>query len=322
MLLEIVIVLLGLFFLIKGADLVIDNSSALAKKFGISPLVIGLTIVAFGTSFPELFVSIIAALNQNSSIVVGNVVGSNIANIALILGVAASIQRLRLKKSTVTREIPFMLFVSLLFIALCFKNGSFESEKNVISFFSGLILLIFFAIYLFFIVRLAQLDHESIEREFGKEIPKIKKSSLVLVFSIVIGFILVISGAELLVKGGIALARLFNVPEFVIAATMIAVGTSLPELATVIVAALKKEADIIVGNVVGSNIFNISLVLALTALIYPLKVDAEMWLSFFFMFLISLLLLPLTIEQRTIERREGLFLLSLYAIYLLILFFY
>lgn len=319
MLFEIVLVLLGLLFLTKGADFLVDGSSRIAKKFGISPLVIGLTVVAFGTSLPELFVNVIAALDQNSQIAVGNVVGSNIANIALILGVAATIQRLSLKKSTVTREIPFMLFVSMIFLALCFKNGFLAIGENVIGLAGGLLLLIFFLIYLFFIVRQAQLDHTT-ERQFAKELPKDGKSSPILILSILVGFVLLVAGAELLVKGGVAIAEIFGVPEFIIAATMIAVGTSLPELATVVVAALKREADIVVGNVVGSNIFNLSLVLGSAALIHPMTVNIDMWISFAFMFLLSLLLLPLTMDQKTIDRRQGLFLLGSYLVYLVIIF--
>lgn len=323
MLFEIIIVLLGFFLITKGADFLVDNSSSFARKHGISPLVIGLTIVAFGTSLPELFVNVVAALNQNSAIAVGNVIGSNIANIGLILGAAATIQVLRLKKSTVTMEIPFMLFVSMLFIALSFKNGFFEIGTNLIGLAGAIILLAFFLIYLFYIVKNAQAEHEKekrLDREFAKEIPKIKKPTLSLIFFIIVGFVFLVVGAELLVKGSISIARFFAVPEFIIAASMIAIGTSLPELATVIVAALKKEADIVVGNIVGSNIFNISLVIGISALIHPITILPEMFLSFGFMFFFSLMLLPLTIEQKIVGRKEGIFLLAIYLLYLAIIF--
>lgn len=317
---EIAMVLIGFLFLVKGANLLIDNSSGIARKYNISPLVIGLTIVALGTSLPELFVNVISALNQNSSIAIGNIVGSNIANIALVLGIVATLRKLSLKESTIIREIPFMIFVSILFIALSFKNSLFELQSNSIGFFGGLILLIFFAVYLFFIVRQAQLEHNAVEAEFTKKFSKTKKSITFLAFFVIAGLVLLIIGADFLVDGSIAIARIFNVPEFIIAVTMIAIGTSLPELATAIVAALKNEADIALGNIIGSNIFNIAFVIGITSIIHPLSVSPSMFLSFGFMFFTSLILLPLTINQKVIGRKEGLFLLAIYGLYLLILF--
>lgn len=319
MLFEIAMLLLGFFLLFKGAVFLVDNSCVLAKRYGISPLVIGLTIVAFGTSLPEFFVNIISAVTGNSSIGVGNVVGSNIANIGLILGLCATFQCLRLKQSTVVREIPFMIFVSLLFIALSFKSG-LMNDGSVIGFFGAFLLLAFFFIYLFFVVKSAQLEDKNVYNKFGKAFPLVKKSSKHLLALIVVGLFFLTIGADLLVKSTIAIARDFGVPEFFIAVTIIAFGTTLPELSISLAAVFKKEADLAVGNLIGSNIFNIALIIGVSALISPIAIDSSMWLSFAFMFFLSLILLPLTINQHKIKRREGLFLLALYGLYLLLLF--
>lgn len=311
--LEIVLYIVGgLIMLFVGAEGLIRGSSNLAIKIGITPLVVGLTVVAFGTSTPELVVSLKAALLGNSSISLGNVVGSNIANIALILGVAALIKPLDVHAKVIMREIPIMIGLSLLLI-LFLIDGE-------ISFIDGLILFIGLIVYVVVNVLMARKEKNSeVDLEF-KEGLKSKLGIPVSIILMIAGLGLLILGANLFVQGAVAIARLFNVSDAIIGLTIVAIGTSLPELITSIVAAYKNEADIAIGNVVGSNIFNILGILGITALIIPISSAGISYIDLGVMFLTALILLPLSKTGLKITRLEGALLLSGYAgfIYFLI----
>ncbi|HEX7358685.1 MAG TPA: calcium/sodium antiporter [Ignavibacteriaceae bacterium] len=311
--LEIVLFIVGgLVMLFVGAEGLIRGSSNLAIKIGITPLVVGLTVVAFGTSTPELVVSLKAALLGNSSISLGNVVGSNIANIALILGVAALIKPLDVHAKVIMREIPIMIGLSLLLI-LFLIDGE-------ISFIDGLILFIGLIVYVVVNVLMARKEKNSeVDLEF-KEGLKSKLGIPVSIILMIAGLGLLILGANLFVQGAVAIARLFNVSDAIIGLTIVAIGTSLPELITSIVAAYKNEADIAIGNVVGSNIFNILGILGITALIIPISSAGISYIDLGVMFLTALILLPLSKTGLKITRLEGALLLSGYAgfIYFLI----
>lgn len=306
---EIVLYLVGgLVTLFIGAEGLIRGSSNLAIKIGITPLVVGLTVVAFGTSTPELVVSLKAALLGNSSISLGNVVGSNIANIALILGVAAIIKPLDVHANVIMREIPIMIVITVLFLFLLIDGE--------LGFIDGLIFVIGLVIYLIVNVLLARKEkNPEVDSEFKKGL----KSKLGVPVSIVLmlaGLGLLILGANLFVQSAVAIAKMFNVSDAIIGLTIVAIGTSLPELITSIVASYKKEADIAIGNVVGSNIFNILGILGITALIIPISSVGLGYVDLGVMLFTAIILFPLSRTGFSISRFEGAILLVGYAGYI------
>lgn len=300
--------ILGLVSLFIGAEGLIRGSSALALKIGITPLVVGLTVVAFGTSTPELVVSLKAALIGNSSISLGNVVGSNIANIALILGIASVIRPLDVHANVIRREIPIMIGLSILLIILLIDGE--------LSFIDGLIFV--FGIITYTIVNISMARKEKnteVEKEF-KEGLKTKLGVPASIIFIVGGLGLMILGANLFVTSSISIAKTIGVSDAIIGLTIVAIGTSLPELITAIVASYKNESDIAIGNVVGSNIFNILGILGITSLVIPLSSEGISYIDFGVMLMTALILLPLSKTGFNISRLEGLFLLVGYILYL------
>ena len=291
-----------------GAEGLIRGSSNLAIKIGITPLVVGLTVVAFGTSTPELVVSLKAALLGNSSISLGNVVGSNIANIALILGVAALIRPLDVHAKVIMREIPIMIGISILLLLLLIDGE--------LGFIDGLIFVIGLIVYLVVNVLIARKEkNPEIDSEFSEGL-KSKLGVSVSVVLMIAGLGLLILGANLFVQSAVAIAKIFNVSDAIIGLTIVAIGTSLPELITSIVAAYKKEADIAIGNVVGSNIFNILGILGITALIIPISSVGISYLDLGVMLFAAIILFPLSRSGFSISRFEGALLLVGYAGYI------
>ena len=307
--LEIILYLVGgLIMLFIGAEGLIRGSSNLAIKIGITPLVVGLTVVAFGTSTPELVVSLKAALLGNSSISLGNVVGSNIANIALILGVAALIKPLDVHAKVIMREIPIMIGISLLLLLLLLDGE--------LGFIDGLVFVSGIITYTFINVWMARKEKSP---EVDKEFKDGLKSKLGIPVSIVLmiaGLGLLILGANLFVQSAVAIAKMFNVSDAIIGLTIVAIGTSLPELITSIVAAYKKEADIAIGNVVGSNVFNILGILGITALIIPISSVGISYIDLGVMLVTAIILFPLSRSGFSISRMEGALLLAGYAGYI------
>ena len=307
--LEIILYLVGgLIMLFIGAEGLIRGSSNLAIKIGITPLVVGLTVVAFGTSTPELVVSLKAALLGNSSISLGNVVGSNIANIALILGVAALIKPLDVHAKVIMREIPIMIGISLLLLLLLLDGE--------LGFIDGLVFVSGLITYTFVNVWMARKEKSP---EVVKEFKEGLKSKLGIPVSIVLmiaGLGLLILGANLFVQSAVAIAKMFNVSDAIIGLTIVAIGTSLPELITSIVAAYKKESDIAIGNVVGSNIFNILGILGITALIIPISSAGISYIDLGVMLFTAIILFPLSRSGFSISRMEGALLLAGYAGYI------
>ena len=291
-----------------GAEGLIRGSSNLAIKIGITPLVVGLTVVAFGTSMPELVVSLKAALLGNSSISLGNVVGSNIANIALILGVAALIRPLDVHAKVIMREIPIMIGISILLLLLLIDGE--------LGFLDGLIFVIGLIVYLVVNVLIARKEkNPEIDSEFSEGL----KSKLGIPVSIVLmiaGLGLLILGANLFVQSAVAIAKIFNVSDAIIGLTIVAIGTSLPELITSIVASYKKEADIAIGNVVGSNVFNILGILGITALIIPISSVGISYVDLGVMLFTAIILFPLSRTGFSISRFEGALLLAGYGGYI------
>lgn len=300
--------ILGLITLFIGAEGLIRGSSALALKIGITPLVVGLTVVAFGTSTPELVVSIKAAIIGNSSISLGNVIGSNIANIALILGIAALIRPLNVHANVIRREIPIMIGLSILLIILLIDGE--------LGFIDGLIFVFGIITYNIINVVMARKEKNTeVEKEFSEGL-KTRLGVTVSIIFIVGGLGLMILGANYFVKSAIEIAKSIGVSDAIIGLTIVAIGTSLPELITSIVAAYKNESDIAIGNVVGSNIFNILGILGITALVISLSSEGISYVDFGVMLLTAIILLPLSKTGFRISRLEGGLLLTGYLVYI------
>jgi cation:H+ antiporter len=303
-----IFLVLGLIALFIGAEGLIRGASTLALRIGITPLVVGLTVVAFGTSTPELVVSLKAALIGNSSISLGNVIGSNIANIALILGIAALIRPLDVHANVIRREIPIMIGLSILLIVLLL-----DRELSLID---GIIFVAGIITYNIINVVMARKEKNTeVEKEFSEGL-KTRLGVAVSIIFIVGGLGLMILGANLFVTSSISIAKAIGVSDAIIGLTIVAIGTSLPELITSIVASYKNESDIAIGNVVGSNIFNILGILGTTALVIPLSSDGISYIDFGVMLFTALILFPLSKTGFKITRLEGFFLLTGYIFYI------
>ncbi len=278
------LLIVGFFVLIKGADFLVDGASAVAKKFNISDIIIGLTIVSFGTSAPELVVNIAAAWEGKNEMIIGNVLGSNIFNTCLIIGVAGMIYPLAVQHATVRKELPFsILIVGLMFVLA--NDLLTTGTDNQISRFDGAIFLSLFVGFLFYIYKSSKnKDMAGIEEEVDAIEPMPIGKSVLFVVGGMVGLIL---GGNLVLENAVIFANYFGMTERVIGLTVIAIGTSLPELATSVVAALKKNSDIAVGNVVGSNIFNILLVLGVSAIIAPTPISYDAAANFDIYFLLG-----------------------------------
>ena len=298
---DIVFIVLGVALLYFGGNLLVDNASLLARRWGVSSLVIGLTVVALGTSAPELAASVTAALRGVPELALGNVIGSNIANLALILGVTALIYPLQTQKGFLRRELLVMIGAAAL-LPLLLLDGTLSRVD-------GCLLLVGLGGYLWSL--LSRRDPVEAEAQVVGSRP-----SWVGTLGALLGLSLLVGGAQLLVSGATSLARSFGVPELVIGLTLVAVGTSLPELATAGVAAFRRESDIALGNVVGSNIFNVLFILGVTALVRPIHIPYRaVALNLWLMVGLSLLLLPLLLTGLRLGRREGGLLLVLYLFY-------
>ena len=267
---EYVWLILGFVLLIKGADWFVDGASALSKKFGIPSVVIGLTVVAFGTSLPEASVSISAALTQNSGISVGNVVGSNIFNLLVVAGASAVLCPISVNKSIIKKDMPYSLLLALALLFLTFSIFPGSAEDNVITRADGMILLLFFAVFMFYTVSSA-LSAPAPEENNNEKIMPVWQQLLF----IASGLAGICFGGNRVVAGATEIARTFGLSESLIGLTIVAIGTSLPELVTSIVAAKKGESDIAIGNVIGSNIFNIAFILGASSLITPIAIYTQ-----------------------------------------------
>ncbi len=299
--LQIVLLAIGFLMLVKGADWFVDGSSGIATKFGIPQLVIGLTIVAMGTSAPEAAVSITAALKGNADITVGNIVGSNILNILIILGLSSIITPLAVAKSTIKVEIPFMLAVTLLLLAIGY-NGT-------IGLIEGILLLVVFVIYLGYLFVMAKKDKTD-EDESVKEL----SISKALIWTVV-GLVLIVLGSDVTVDAATSIANALGLSERFIGLTIVALGTSLPELFTSVSAARKGNADIAIGNIVGSNIFNILFVIGVSAVIVPVPFATGFRFDTIIATAAAVLLLVCALKDRQLKRWAGILMLLAYAAY-------
>ena len=311
-----ILFIVGFVILIKGADLLVQGASSIGRKFNVSSIVIGLTIVSFGTSLPELLVNLIASYENTPDIGVGNILGSNVANILLILGIAALINPLPITRNTYFIEVPFSLTATLLVGFLA--NASMFGKTNdfIISRYDGIILLFFFVLFMGYVYVVSKQRKSEFSNE---DLPDMSMNKSILL--IIIGMVGLYFGGRWVVDGAVSLASSFGMSESFIGLTIIAIGTSLPELVTSAMAAYKKDTDIAVGNVVGSNIFNLLWILGLSATIKPIPYDV-ISNSDIFMIIASSTALILAVvvgKKPIISRWEGFFFLIAYCWYIIFL---
>lgn len=304
----------GVAAIVFSANWLVEGASSIAKKLGISDLVVGLTIVAFGTSAPELTVNVFSAVEGSTDIAIGNVLGSNIANIFFILGVSAMIHPLLMQKNTTWKEIPLSLLAAVVLGIIANDQWIDNSPTgNFVSATDGLVLLSFFSIFLVYTIEISRNQPDIQTEEQANPLPMWKAGLYV-----ILGLLGLYFGGKYFVEGAISVASRLGMSERLIGLTIVAIGTSLPELATSVVAAYKKNADIAVGNVVGSNIFNIFFILGITALIKPLPFGAASNFDVGVTVLASLLLFLTTITfgRKKVDRIEGVIFVLLYAAYI------
>lgn len=310
MIYNIILLMIGFIILVKGADLFVEAASSLAENFHLSKMLIALTIVAFGTSAPEFAVSIKAIMSGSGDIVLGNVIGSNILNILLILGVSSLIHPLNVKNATVKKELPITILITALLVVLVQDITLAQSTENVLSRADGLTILLFFLVFIYYLLTIMR-------NKKGTEEPKPPKYKITLsILFTIIGIIGLIFGSNLVVEHASLIAQFLGVSERLIALTIIALGTSLPELVTSIIATKKGEYDIAIGNVVGSNIFNIGIVLGLPIVIFGNITHISFnTMDLLVMLLASILLFTFSLKDKKINRLEGFIFLLLFLIY-------
>ena len=315
MVVEVILILVGFVMLIKGADILVDGASAIAKKLRISEIIIGLTIVSIGTSMPELFVSTTSALQGASDISIGNVIGSNICNLLLILGLSAIIHPIKFQKQTKLIENPMSIILTLIFLAICNIN------KDV-SRIEGIILIALFIGFLIYTIIMGKKTKDEVILQLSlDEAKKISFTKNILL--IILGIAVLKIGGDLVVDNAKLVATALNISEKIIGLTIVAIGTSLPELVTSVTAAIKGDSDIAIGNIVGSNIFNMLLIVGLSAVINPITYNITYNFQMIILFagMILMLVFPFIKPKDELSRKNGLILVLLYIFYMTVLFF-
>ncbi|TWI55920.1 calcium/sodium antiporter [Halalkalibacter nanhaiisediminis] len=309
-----ILLIIGFGLLIFGANYFVDGSSKIAALLNVPPILIGLTIVAFGTSSPEAIVSIMAALQGSPDVAIGNVVGSNIFNVTLVIGITAIIYSLKVEDETIRKEIPFTLLASAALLIMISDTALQSTSSNVITRSEGLVLLLFFVVFMYYIFEVARKSRnenpveqvDSSGNTWGKQI-----------FITIMGLAAIIFGGNLVVSSSTDIAYSLGMSETLVGLTIVAVGTSLPELVTSISAALKKQSEIALGNIVGSNIFNIFFILGISSVITPLTVDNKIFIDVTVMILLTVLLLFFSRTHFKVGKYEGMILAGAYILYLI-----
>lgn len=316
------LIILGFAMLVKGADFLVDGASTIAKKFHIPEIIIGLTIVSIGTSMPELFVSSKSAMQGSSDMAIGNIIGSNLCNLLLILGLSTIIRPVKFQRETRLIEIPTCLLITVIFMILCNTN-------NEISFVEGIALIAMFVIFIIYTIFMGikgeKFDKEDAIIEIqteNKDKPEL--SNFTSILFIVLGIMGLKVGGDLTVNNATEIARALNISEKVIGLTILAIGTSLPELVTSVTAAIKGNSDIAIGNIIGSNIFNILLIIGVSSVISPLSYNAtyNIQMSILVLAMLVLSLFPLIPPKNEMSRANGAVYLVMYLAYMGLLFFY
>ena len=306
---NIIILVIGFIILIKGADLFVDGASGIAGNFKVSKMLIGLTIVAFGTSAPEFAVSVKSLLIDSGDMVLGNVMGSNILNILLILGLSALVHPLNVKNNTVKKELPITLMITCAFAVLLSDNLFANNIVNSFPRGDGLVLLLFFSVFMYYLISMTR---NKVEDEDNASLPSMKKSVIISI----IGFVGIVLGSNFVVEGASGLAKIMGISERMISLTIVALGTSLPELVTSVTATKKGEYDIAIGNVVGSNIFNIGVVIGIPiALMGGISSINFSYIDITMMIVSALLLFLFSLNDHKISKKEGIIFLTVFVIY-------
>lgn len=317
MLITLLILIIGLSVLVIGGELLVRGASSISKQYGVSSLVIGLTIVAFGTSAPELVVNLVSAFSGNTDIALGNIVGSNIVNILVILGISATIVTLKVTSSTVWKEIPFAVLAMLAVFFVSFDKLLNNDAVSSISRSDGLLLMGFFAIFMYYIVELAKKDVASNDTDDAVVVYK-KSHSTIFVLA---GLIMLFFGGKMFVEQAVIIAKLAGLSEMFIGLTIVAIGTSLPELVTSIIAARKGDAGLAIGNIVGSNIFNVFWILGITAVITPVTISDGALFDVLFGIFVSLMLFFFLFigKKHQLGKIKGVIFIAFYIMYIVYL---
>lgn len=314
------LIIVSIYFLVKGADYLVKGSVDIARMLRVSPILVGLTIVAFGTGVPEFVLSIIAGWQKHSDMAIGNILGSNIANIGLILGISAVVQKLRIHSKTLVYEFPFLIISTFFFLLLAHDFYIYGENTTTLNFLDGTILLIIFGFFLFYIYRSIKEDQKSVKNEFSQALQH-KNPVWKNIFLIIGGSAALFLGGGLFVKYAAEIAKAFNLSDAFIGLTLAAIGTSLPELFTSVVAAKQKHPDLAVGNIVGSNIFNLLFTVGIVSFIRPFSIEPSLIvIDGVVMLLFTILFLIFATKSKVIRKKEGIILLIAYFFYLLFLF--
>lgn len=298
----------GIIFLYKGSDVLVDGTSKTAAQLGVPSLIISVIVVAFGTSAPEFAISFGAALQNHADISIGNIIGSCVANLLLVIGISAVIKPIKIQKGVILRELPIMMLVTIVFVLF-----GLVGLLDRFHLFGGILFILFFVLFVWYFIRCAK--KERIIDETYKKGNTVKNSIL-----IIGGIVGVVLGAWLLIESSVAIAQFFGISEMIIALSMVAIGTSLPELVVSAVASFKDESDIAVGNVLGSNVFNIFLVIGAAALLIPLNA-ADSLDHLIILLGVTAVMFPILRSNHEVSRSEGVFLLGLYVVFIWYTFF-
>lgn len=307
-----IFLIIGFLLLIKGADTFVVGSSSIAKTFNVPSLIIGLTIVAFGTSAPEAAVSISAALTGKNDMAIANVVGSNIFNLLAVVGVASIINPVKVQKSTILKEFPFMILASVVLLILSHDTKFQGYDINLLTRADGLMLLALFSIFMYYLIDMAITSKEEMEIDKADEKMPVGKS----VIMSILGVAGIIIGGQIVVNSASDIAISWGMTENLVGLTIVSIGTSLPEFVTSIVAARKGESDIAIGNVVGSNLFNILFVLGISSVIHNIQIHPIVFIDMIVMILVSVIVYIFAITKKSVNRAEGIVLTLIYIAYL------
>ena len=300
---QVVLLLVGFVFLIKGSDMFVDGASSIASLLKIPTVIVGLTIVAFGTSAPEAAVSITSSITGNNAMAVSNVIGSNMFNLLMVIGVSALLSELLMEKSVLDQDLPFLVGITLLFAAFIVINWNISSIE-------GIILLIILAIYLFFVIRNAMKSGDA------QQVEKPKLTTKKSILFMIIGLIGIVLGGDLVVDSASYIAIAFGMSETLVGLTIVAIGTSLPEFVTSLTALKKGENQLVIGNVIGSNIFNILFVLGASSAISAIPLDSSMLIDVIFMVVVTVICFIFGKTQDKFDKKEGAILILLFAVYM------
>jgi len=300
--------IVGVIFLYKCSDILVDGTSKTAAQLGISSLIISVIVVAFGTSAPEFAISVSAAFQSHADISMGNIIGSCVANLLLVLGVSAIIRPIKVKKTIIRREMPIIIGVTIVLLLSSFF-GLLDTHRLI----GGAIFLVLFAVFIVYFIQCAKKERNNDEEKYES------RKTLKNIIFIILGIAGVVVGASLLIESALSIADFFGIPEMIIALSMVAVGTSLPELVVSAMAAYKNESDIAVGNVIGSNVFNIFLILGASALLIPLNAVNSIG-NLLILMVVTLVMFPILYTGHVISRKEGVFLLVLYLFFICYIF--